>query len=130
MLKHLLWLFFGSQARTVTAMVPVVGPAAIVALNKFNDKRFDDRLSTSPMVSMLETVASTPADIVDFAQGKDNGKRVVKDIFTIVGIATGLPMGLAARPVGYLMDVEEGKTKPANAADFARGLVSGTGPRQ
>jgi len=129
LLKKWMQIIFGSQLRTVAAMVPFVGPALMVGVNKFNDKFYDDRISTSPVFSTAETIASLPFDAIDYAQGEDKGKRVVKEVFTLIGLVTGLPMGALARPVGYAVDVEEGNVEPANAADYLRGLVSGKGPR-
>ena len=45
-------------------------------------------------------------------------------------VATGLPFGVLARPLGYIADVEQGKVEPANAADYARGLITGKGNQQ
>ena len=97
-------------------------------MNRFNDKFYDDRISASPMFSMLEATASVPADFVKIAQGDPpSSKKVTKDVLTAVGMATGTPAAVIARPIGYIMDVEEGRTKPKNPADYVRGLVSGRG---
>ena len=40
-------------------------------------------------------------------------------------MATGLPTGGLARPLGYLAEVESGKANPSGPVDFARGVVTG-----
>ena len=117
--------FFGSQLRTATAMVPFVGPTIQAGINSWNDKWYDDRISTSPAISVLESSVKVPLKVYNaIAEGK-NKRGAVKDTLTAVGLATGVPVAPLGRPLGYLIDVEEGKAKPSGVADFMRGLVTG-----
>lgn len=121
------WLaaFFGSQARMLTAMVPVVGQVANASMNVWNDKWYDDRISTAPSISMLESATRAPYSVYRAAEGEGSDKRAVKDTLTALGLLTGLPLYALGRPVGYVMDVEAGRTEPAGPIDYARGLVTG-----
>ena len=125
-LDDLLSVFFGSQFRTATAMLPYAGPTINAAANKFNSKPFDDRLSLSPVLSILETAAGVPGAVYNSISGEGNSsKKVVKDALMLVGVAASLPVGPLGKPVGYMMDVESGKAEPTGPVDFTRGLVTG-----
>lgn len=120
--------FFGAQFRTLTAMIPVAGPAVQATVNTFNKKPYDDRIANSPALAALESAARAPKSVYAAATGDGSTKRAVKDVLTAVGLATGLPVAVIGKPVGYAIDVAEGKTKPTGPVDAARGAVSGTGP--
>jgi hypothetical protein len=122
------WLdsFFGSQFRTATATTPMVGPLLNTVVGKFTDQPFDDRLSLSPVLSVLEGVAGVPNQIYKgLTKDQVNEKKVLKDVLMLTGIASNLPIAPLGKPLGYLMDVESGKARPSGPVDFARGLVSG-----
>lgn len=121
----LLSIFFGSQFRTATAMIPYAGTAVNAAVNNFNKVTYDDRLSFSPVLSVLETAAGVPKKVHDMASKEEIKKQGVKDILQLIGIATQIPTGPIGKPVGYLMDVESGKANPKGPVDFTRGLISG-----
>ena len=44
---------------------------------------------------------------------------------TLVGLLSGYPTAALGQPLGDLADGAAGEEEPENAADFARGLVSG-----
>jgi len=121
-----------SQMRLITAMIPggsVVQSAANMYANLFNDKtHYDDRISTSPAISALESAVRSPVSVYKaIAEGKGT-KKAVRDVLSLVGLLSGLPAGAVARPAGYLADISEGKADPESQLDFARGLVSGRTP--
>jgi len=120
-------VFFGSQFKTATATVPYVGQLGVAAYNKaFTKNIADDRLSLSPVLSIVEAGAGVPAAI--YKDAVDRGelkKKTIKDSLQMIGIMTGLPTGPLGRPVGYLMDVESGKAEPTGPIDFSRGLITG-----
>ena len=130
-LDNFLSSFFGGQVRMGTAMVPIIGPAAQAGINLFNDKWYDDRISLSPAVSTLENVSRTPYDLYRLTTEEDARlKRPVRDIFTLIGLATGLPVLPAAKPVTYLTDIEQGYVEePENPVELTRGLISGRAPK-
>lgn len=119
--------FFGSQAKGVAALVPF-GTAAVTALTTaFNNKPYDDRMTTSPSVSTLEAatigVGKTVLNVID--EDKEVTGRNVRDVLTLLSLATGIPITVLGRPVGYAIDVERGKIEPTSKADYLRGLVTG-----
>lgn len=129
-LDNILSVFLGGQFRAGTAMVPIVGQVAQMGINAFNDKWYDDRISTSPAVSALEASARVPYDLFKLATDEEaRMKRPIQDTLTLIGMATGLPVAPLSRPIGYAVEMEQGNVEPANAADLARGLISGRSPQ-
>lgn len=120
-----LGLFLAAQGRTLAAMVPGLGPAVIAGFNAFNSKPYDDRMSTSPAVSTIEAVVSTPHSVYKAVAEDGSWKKASRDVLTTLGMITRLPLGQLGKPVGYLADVAQGKTEPEGAMDMARGLISG-----
>ena len=118
--------FFMSQIRGATALIPVVGSAIAVPFNSFNDKVYDDRMTTSPSVSTLEaaTVGVVRAGI-NVANEKDLTGKNVKDVITLLSLVTGVPLTVLGKPIGYAMDVESGKINPTSDGDYVRGLITG-----
>lgn len=108
------------------AMVPFVGQLAMAGVNRFNSNPADDRVSASPAVSMLEAAGGVPVAAFKLAKGEEvNAKNAVRDVASLVSIATGLPATAAARPLGYLAGVEQGTISPTSTADAVRGAVTG-----
>ena len=118
--------FFGSQLRGAVALVPF-GTAATVPFNAFNNKPYDDRMTTSPSVSTLEgaTVGVVKAGINIANPDKEVTGKNVRDILTMISLATGIPVTVLGRPIGYAIDVERGKIKPTSDVDYIRGLATG-----
>lgn len=119
--------FFGSQFKTFAAAVPYGGQLAVAAYNKtFTKNVSDDRLSLSPVLSILETTVGAPTSLYkDIVDKGELSKKTTKDVLQFMGIMSGLPLGPAGKPIGYLMDVESGKANPTGPVDFTRGLVTG-----
>jgi hypothetical protein len=124
------WLaqvFGWSLVRNTTAMVPVVGQIATTLVNTANSKPYDDRISTSPAISMIESAVKVPSDVYKIVEGKDvKPSKVIRDVATLTSLVTGIPANAFARPVGYLADVAADKVEPTSAADAVRGTVTGT----
>lgn len=117
--------FFGSQLRGAVALVPF-GNVAIVPLNSFNDKPYDDRFTTSPSISVLEAATvGTVRTGIRIAEGDDLSGKNVRDVLTLLSLITGIPLTVLGRPIGYAIDVESGKIDPTSQGDFVRGLVTG-----
>jgi hypothetical protein len=118
-------IFFGSQVRAGSAMFPGVGPAVQAGINAFNDKWYDDRISTSPAVSMIESAVSAPKSVYNAITEDGSRKKAVRDTLSLLGLMTGMPLAPLARPLGYLSDVQEGNAEPTGPIDFTRGLITG-----
>lgn len=118
-------VLFGSQFRYALAIVPWVGQAVNAVANRFDDNMYNDRMSVSPVVSLIESSAAGLKAAYDVFTGEDLSKRDVKDILTLIGFASRTPVHAIGRPVGYLMDVESGNAEPTGPIDFLRGIVTG-----
>lgn len=130
-LDDFLALFFGAQLDVATAFVPVAGHVAKAAINVTDDKWYNDRITVSPAISLLERsvrgVFQTGRKAI---AGDGDASTGVKDVLTAIGLATRIPVGALARPVGYLVDIAEDDVEPDGPADFLRGLVTGRSGEQ
>jgi Large polyvalent protein associated domain 22 len=124
-MDDLIRMFFSSQFEALTAMVPVAGALVNTAVNQWNKKWYDDKITTSPAVTAVESAVRAPHSVYKAIVEDGNEKRAVKDTLSLIGMATGLPAGALGRPLGYLADVHQGKANPKGALDVARGLISG-----
>jgi hypothetical protein len=131
-LDEIFELLFFEPLRFGLAFIPG-GNILPVPFNVLNDKPYDDRISTSPSISTLEssttgTVRALQA-IVD--PDKDVTGKNVKDVFTLLSLISNYPLTILGRPLGYLQDVGTGRVEPEGPIDFIRGVVTGkTGRRQ
>ena len=122
------WLMavFGvGTLKGLTAMVPIVGQSAQLAVNRFNDNPADDKFSLSPAVSLIESAVSAPASV--YGAIVDDGKmqKAVRDVAAAATLATGLPFYALARPAGYASGVAAGQIDPTSEVDAVRGLLTG-----
>jgi hypothetical protein len=124
-LDDMMSTFFGSQFRALTAMVPGFGQVAQGVYNLTNDNRYDDRITTSPAITVLERAARSPKTVYEAIVKGKNQRKGIQDFFTTMGLMTGLPLAPLAKPIGYLADVKEGKAHPSGPVDYTRGLISG-----
>lgn len=120
------WFFVG-QVKGAAAMVPLFGPGLFSVTNAFNDKPYDDRMSSSPAVSTLEgaTIGVAKAGINIVSPDKQVTGKNVRDVLTLLSLVTGIPLTVLGRPIGYEIDVERGKVNPTSKADYIRGLITG-----
>lgn len=122
------WLsfFFASQGRSAAAMVPGVGQMSQLLVNNMDDKVYNDRLSISPALSILESSARGAAGILQgTAFDEEIKKREIRDLFTLLAVTTGAPTAPLARSSGYYIDVEEGRAEPENMLEYGIGLATG-----
>ena len=83
---------------------------------------FDDRLSASPAITAVTSVAATGTKAVTGKLFDDKGvKSDVRDSLTAVGILLGMPIGAGARQINYLIDDK----KSSGPVDAVRGFVTG-----
>jgi hypothetical protein len=111
--------------RAGTALVPVVGQTINAAANTFNSKPYDDRISTAPAISMIESAVSVPSDVYKLAAGNGSATKTVRDVASLISLTVGVPASAVARPLAYATDVETGKARPTGPADVARGMITG-----
>jgi hypothetical protein len=118
--------FFSSQAKFALAAVPVVGQAANAALGAFTKLPYDDRISMSPAVSVIESGLGTPAEVYQsLVDGESFNRADTRDALNLLGVLTGTPVGALAKPVGYGVGVVQGDIEPTGPLDAARGVVTG-----
>lgn len=123
------WLaaVFGlGTVRGLVAMVPIVGQAAQLVVNRFNDNPADDKFSLSPAVSLIESAVSSPASVYKAIVDDGNAQKAVRDVASAATLITGLPLFAAARPLGYLAGAAQDKIEPTGPIDLARGFITGT----
>jgi hypothetical protein len=119
--------FVGDQFRYATALIPFGGQAINSVINRFNNNPMDDRVSFSPVISMVDT-ASGAAFSAYKAMFEDGSiKKGLKDTLTVISVLFGVPVSVLGRPAGYIADMTEGKVEPDNPLDLLRGLISGQG---
>lgn len=125
-LDDILDCLFGSQFRTMIAMIPYAGTTINAVINNFNDNPMDDRLNLSPVVLKIEQSTKVPSEVYkNLADDMDNDKAVVRDVLNLIGIITKLPTGPLSKPAGYMLDVSEGRAQPTGPIDYTRGLITG-----
>lgn len=107
-LDEFLAFFFGAPLRNAAAMVPVVGQASVLIANTFNGKPYDDRMSTAPAVSMIESAAKAPSSVYRAVVEDGKASRAIRDTLTLVSLMTGIPLTALGKPLGYAADVSQG----------------------
>jgi hypothetical protein len=112
-------------ARTALAMIPGVGQTINAGINTTNSKPYDDRISTAPAISMIESAVRAPIDIYKAVAEDGDRRKTVRDVATAITMATGLPATAVARPLGYAAAVEQGNVSPTGPVDAVRGAVTG-----
>jgi hypothetical protein len=98
------------------------------AVDKLSGKKpMDDKVSLSPALEGLNTIAGLPAEIYLASKtGSDKLKaHAIKDSLTAIGLITGTPVGALGKPIGYLNDVSSGRANPKGPVDYTRGLLTG-----
>jgi hypothetical protein len=121
-------LFFGSQFNLGVAMLPF-GQVAKSSVNAFNNKPYDDKISMSPAIGMVERSMQAPASLYKAIEGEGSPKKAVTDVLTLIGMLTKTPVAPIAKPINYLIDVQSGNTQPTGPIDFSRGLLTGKGKK-
>lgn len=122
-----LWAVVGmGTIQGMLAWVPGVGQVANSAINRFNHNPNDDKLSISPAVGLVETMAGAPSSVYKAIAEDGNKRKAVRDTATAISVLTGLPVTPLARPAGYWADVASGRVEPTGFMDAVRGTITGT----
>jgi len=118
--------FFSSQAKFALAAVPVVGQAGNALIGTTTGMPYDDRISVSPAVSVIESGLTVPAEAYQtLVEGESFNRSDVRNTLNLLGILTGTPTGALSKPVGYGVGVAQGDIEPTGPVDAARGVVTG-----
>jgi hypothetical protein len=126
----LMTLFVTGPMRNALAFIPFAGSALNAGINRFNGNPMDDKMSMSPVVGAIEAAVSVPYDLYKIAVDEGNAQKTIKDVATLISVTTGLPASVAARPVGYLASLAQGKTEPTGAVDAVRGTITGVASKE
>ncbi|CAB4198872.1 crystallin beta/gamma motif-containing protein, partial [uncultured Caudovirales phage] len=118
-------IFLFGTLRNATAMIPAVGPVINAAVNATNTKPYDDRISTSPAISMIESAVRSPVSVYEAVVKDGKASKAVRDVATLTSLTLGLPATAIARPIAYGLDLQQGKAQPENPVDAARGFITG-----
>ena len=119
-IDEILATYARTGARNVTGLVPLVGPA-LAALAEGEG----DRVLSSPAGALLQSAVRGLYALDDATVGELSGSEA-RALWSLLTLATRLPLTPIGRAVGYEKDVEAGKRpEPANAADRVRGMVIG-----
>lgn len=128
-----LMLFFGSQVQMGSAMIPGFGQAANVGFNAIFEKNsYGDDVRTSPVISLTEEFAKSLHSMTrpdQYGSYAVSGKEI-SDTLKFVGMLGGVPLGPVGNPIKFLTDVSNGKVRPRGAGDYARGLITGSIPKE
>lgn len=123
-------IFGWSTIRGATAMIPGVGQTINAGINAWNSKPYDDRMGSAPAISMVESAVRSPASVYNAIVEDGSRQKAVRDVASLISMATGLPANAAARPLGYLAGMSDNRIVPTSGADMARGLVTGNASPQ
>jgi hypothetical protein len=88
-----------------------------------------DHIEVAPTIAALESATVGTAEAI--ARLTSKNKKVtghnVRDVMTLMSLLTGVPTAPVAKPIGYMMDVNQKKIRPTSTYDYVRGAVSGVG---
>jgi hypothetical protein len=123
------WLaqvFGWSMLRNAAAGVPVFGQAGNSLVNAFNAKPYDDRLASSPAISMLESAARAPQSVYKVVVEDGKPSKAIRDVGTATAMLLGLPLTPIVKPLSYLSDVADSRVHSTGPIDAVRGAITGT----
>jgi hypothetical protein len=122
----LLAVFGLGTLKGLAAQIPLVGQAAQLVVNRFNDNPADDKFSLSPAVSLIESSVSAPSSVYKAIVDDGNVQKAARDVAAAATLLTGLPIYGLQRPIGYLAGIAGGDIEPTGPVDLARGVITGT----
>ena len=114
-----------APVKMATSAVPFVGPALMTAFNAFNDKPYDDKMSVSPVISLVEGGFRGTAAAAGAIEDPAKTGRAIRDLGAFFSLFTGVPITPATKAIGYATDVETGKVSPTGPVDYGRGIITG-----
>ncbi len=114
-----------APVKMAASAVPFIGPALMSGVNAFNDKPYDDRMSISPVVSLVEAAGRGTAAAVGALEDPTKAGRAIRDIGSFLSLF-GVPITPVTKAIGYATDVETGKVSPTGPVDYGRGIITGT----
>lgn len=128
--NYLLQKSIGGLLGVGTSFVPTAGPAVNSALQFLVNPKTnpaDFHIELSPALSSLTSDVKGVSELKNaISKNKPLKGHEIQDIFTMLGQATGLPLGPASKPLSFLTDVKQNRVeKPTNPLELVRGLATG-----
>ena len=120
-----------SLFRGTAAMVPAAGQLANAVVNAMDDQPYNDRLSVAPAVQASEaaTIGVVRAGKALFDPATAISGRNLKEVLSLIAVATGVPLAPAGRIGGFMLDAAAGRVEAEGPFEYAAGLISGTAAR-
>ena len=99
-------------------------------LNQIDSKRYNDRITLSPSISLINTTVQGTTRFIWNLPGVIKGEKEVSgyDVrsgLTALSLLTRFPTYFAAKPIGLLVDLKNGKWTPRGPLDLIRAIVTG-----
>ena len=123
-----------SIARYSTAFIPLGSTFLMQPLNLLDNKRYNDRITLSPSLSLINTtVAGTTRFIWGLPQVITGEKELsevasgynIRSFITAISLFTKIPTYFAAKPIGLYVDYKQGKWEPRGPIDALRAIITG-----
>ena len=119
---------FGDVADYTVGLIPVAGQLALIPINQYNNKPWDDDIVNSPSIETLQdslrSIFNVPSTLWQEGPEGIKGKQI-RDLFTMATLSSGIPLTPIGRTLGYLKDIQRGDVTPKGPIDFLRGLITG-----
>ncbi len=115
-----------SSLRYGTAFVPF-GNILMMPLNQFDDKAYNDRITVSPSISLINsTVQGNTRFLMSVIDPDDDiSGSEVRSIATLLGLLTNLPLYAIGKPIGLFVDQVNGTWEPRGPLDAVRAYIFG-----
>ena len=126
-LDEILEFIFFSNARYTSAFIPTGSTFLMLPFNLFDDKPYNDRITISPSISLINSTmqGSYRFFVNAIDPDKDIKGNEVRSIITLMGLIGQIPTYPFAKAIGLLHDYKDGRWVPRGPIDLIRGLVSG-----
>jgi hypothetical protein len=122
-------LLIGSQLKTMAAMVPFAGSVVSTAYGiAVTDQIYDDRISMSAGIGVTESTLQGVIRLIAAAADPNTDietQRAIKTTLDAMGLALGLPVNWASKPISYAISVNEGDSRPEGLVDLIQGALTG-----
>lgn len=121
----------GSTEQQIERWIPFSGLARGFE-GAFNNQTWDDDIRLSPALTTEESLRKGVHSLWQQYEGWKLGTEAppldIRDTMTLIGVASGFPLGALGKPAQYVHDVSTGKAPPPNTPiEAGQGLISGRG---
>jgi hypothetical protein len=112
----------------VASGLPQIGILVNFGLNSLDNKRYNDKLGSTPVFSAFESARRGLGGAYELITDPSRTLRGqdIKDWATLIATITGIPVSTVARPLSYALDESRGYYRADNLTEYARGLTTGT----